>query len=190
MACLRKWKWWFHTSIYNWKLCLLLLAIVFHTSVSHLHWEWSFILGNHLSHVITTLATCLWCLELFLKHVSVCDLQMCVTLFFLGDLLWVMAGVCHYQRGSWLSADLCRGWVTKTQVCCFLHQSCYQMDGYLVQERRNSSALAMELRLSCTTPSKWAECILLNILNYIHVWCWLYQRGSCQSDDLSRGGGT
>ena len=29
-----------------------------------------------------------------------------------------------------------------------------QIDG-LVQERRNSSALAKELRLSCTSPSKW-----------------------------------
>ena len=29
-----------------------------------------------------------------------------------------------------------------------------QIDG-LVQERRNSSALAMELRLSCINPSKW-----------------------------------
>ena len=30
-----------------------------------------------------------------------------------------------------------------------------QIEG-LVQKRRNSSALAMELRLSCTNPSKWA----------------------------------
>ena len=29
-----------------------------------------------------------------------------------------------------------------------------QIDG-LVQERCNSSALAMELRLSCTNPAKW-----------------------------------
>ena len=34
----------------------------------------------------------------------------------------------------------------------------FQIDG-LVQERRNSSALAMELRLSCTNPSRWcARC--------------------------------
>ena len=45
---------------------------------------------------------------------------MCVTLFFLGDLLWVMARVCHYQRGSWQSADLSRGGDTKTLVCCSL----------------------------------------------------------------------
>ena len=31
----------------------------------------------------------------------------------------------------------------------------YDIDG-LVQERRNSSALAMELRLSCTNPSVWS----------------------------------
>ena len=31
---------------------------------------------------------------------------------------------------------------------------CHEIDG-LVQERRNSSALAMELRLSCTNPLKW-----------------------------------
>ena len=30
--------------------------------------------------------------------------------------------------------------------------------GGLVQERRNSSALAMELRLSCTNPSIWRPC--------------------------------
>ena len=32
----------------------------------------------------------------------------------------------------------------------------YDIDG-LVQERRNSSALAMELRLSCTNPSKYSQ---------------------------------
>ena len=32
----------------------------------------------------------------------------------------------------------------------------YHIDG-LVQERRNSSALAMELRLSCTNPSTWVS---------------------------------
>ena len=31
----------------------------------------------------------------------------------------------------------------------------YHIDG-LVQERRNSSALAMELRLSCINPSTWS----------------------------------
>ena len=35
-----------------------------------------------------------------------------------------------------------------SHVTCFL----FHIDG-LVQERRNSSALAMELRLSCTKPS-------------------------------------
>ena len=37
----------------------------------------------------------------------------------------------------------------KIKVCCNEHQ----IDG-LVQERHHSSALAMELRLSCTNPSK------------------------------------
>ena len=31
----------------------------------------------------------------------------------------------------------------------------HQLDG-LVQERRNSSVLAMELRLSCINPSNWS----------------------------------
>ena len=35
----------------------------------------------------------------------------------------------------------------------------YDIDG-LVQERRNSSALAMELRLSCTKPSIYQKGIL------------------------------
>ena len=30
----------------------------------------------------------------------------------------------------------------------------------LVQERRNSSASAMELRLSCSNPSVWSVCII------------------------------
>ena len=37
----------------------------------------------------------------------------------------------------------------------------YQTDG-LVQEKRNSSALAMELRLSCTSPSKWTIILVGN----------------------------
>ena len=38
------------------------------------------------------------------------------------------------------------------------------VDG-LVQERRNSSALAMELRLSCTNPSMYASCIQVQRTN-------------------------
>ena len=44
---------------------------------------------------------------------------------------------------------------------CYLH---HHFDG-LVQERRNSSALAMKLRLSCTKPSiyrKWIRSIYHN----------------------------
>ena len=41
-----------------------------------------------------------------------------------------------------------------------IHDS--QTDG-LLQERRNSSALVMELRLSCTEPSKWL--FAKNIIN-------------------------
>ena len=42
-----------------------------------------------------------------------------------------------------------------------------QIDG-LVQERRNSSALAMELRHSCTNPSKCRR--LLTLLNLKYIW--------------------
>ena len=35
-----------------------------------------------------------------------------------------------------------------------VYMQVYQIDG-LVQEWRNSSVLAMELRLSCTNPLKW-----------------------------------
>ena len=38
--------------------------------------------------------------------------------------------------------------------CCYYCAWNEQTDG-LVQEKRISSALAMELRLSCTNPSKW-----------------------------------
>ena len=41
-----------------------------------------------------------------------------------------------------------------TNLLSLLHQPINYMDG-LVQERRNSSALAMELRLSCINPSIW-----------------------------------
>ena len=43
-------------------------------------------------------------------------------------------------------------------MCLLLRD--YGFDG-LVQERRNSSALAMELRLSCTNPS---VCAIFNVL--------------------------
>ena len=40
------------------------------------------------------------------------------------------------------------------------------IDG-LVQERRNSSALAMELRLSCTNPSVWSFCFMREHHNFL-----------------------
>ena len=44
--------------------------------------------------------------------------------------------------------------IAATDHCCPFHDTCctWYIDG-LVQERRNSSALAMELRLSCNNPS-------------------------------------
>ena len=43
----------------------------------------------------------------------------------------------------------------------------------LVQERRNSSALAMELRLSCTNPSIYSwNCGTVNIFYSSFVTCW------------------
>ena len=36
----------------------------------------------------------------------------------------------------------------------------------LVQERRNSSALAVELRLSCTNPLPWSETINRKYVGY------------------------
>ena len=42
-----------------------------------------------------------------------------------------------------------------------------QFDG-LVQKICNSSALAMELRLSCTKPSKYNQDLLIFIL---YIWC-------------------
>ena len=49
----------------------------------------------------------------------------------------------------------------------------YDIDG-LVQERRNSSALAMELRLSCTDPSIWSAFALSCWLIFKKI-LWLYQ---------------
>ena len=46
----------------------------------------------------------------------------------------------QFSRDNW----------NNTAVCVYTHN--IYIDG-LVQERRNSSALAMELRLSCTNPS-------------------------------------
>ena len=44
-----------------------------------------------------------------------------------------------------------------------------QIDG-LVQERCNSSALAMELRLSCTNPSKWVNSLVPSDNIWQQIW--------------------
>ena len=44
----------------------------------------------------------------------------------------------------------------------------FDIDG-LVQERRNSSALAMELRLPCTKPCIWWSYVLINLLRHVIV---------------------
>ena len=43
----------------------------------------------------------------------------------------------------------------------FMQYSWHHIDG-LGQEKRNSIALAMELRFSCTNPSIWEESTLFN----------------------------
>ena len=61
-------------------------------------------------------------------------------------------------RGSTLESsfywEVIRIWEGNSAAWCRYKEVQYQIDG-LVQERRNSSALAMELHLSCTNPSKW-----------------------------------
>ena len=59
--------------------------------------------------------------------------------------------------------------------CCSLHY----FDG-LVQQRRNSSALAMELRLSCTNPSIWSQGHEFILEQYIYLkW---HSFGLCQNE--------
>ena len=54
------------------------------------------------------------------------------------------------------------------------------IDG-LVQERRNSSALAMELHLSYTNPSKWQTTVVMNLYVLIVVWfAGKYSQRFCQ----------
>ena len=76
------------------------------------------------------------------------------------------------EEDHWLTADsLYNGTVMRKAFPCYDVIVCY-LDG-LMQERRNSSALAMELRLSCFNPSIWdtranthliALCITLCVL--------------------------
>ena len=56
--------------------------------------------------------------------------------------------------------------VTQSKYIISFCSLCY-IDG-LVQERRNSSALAMELRMSCTNPSIYA--IYIFILNKLSMY--------------------
>ena len=49
-----------------------------------------------------------------------------------------------------------------------------QIDG-LVQERRNSSALAMELRLSCTNPSTYTERLFVPSSAHLGIMLQIYQ---------------
>ena len=43
-----------------------------------------------------------------------------------------------------------------------------------MRERRNSIANALELRLSCTNPTMFADALLLFILGYLHAWITLH----------------
>ena len=77
--------------------------------------------------------------------------------------------VNSYQMSSWKSNMMvnniitiqCIPWSMQFWSCFVLLGFCHEslvvwwLDG-LVQERCNSSALAMELRLSCTNPSMWS----------------------------------
>ena len=60
---------------------------------------------------------------------------------------------CNTRSVSWRTASM--RWVSNISnrsVSCYVYCWYYHID-LLVQERCNSSALAMELRLSCTKPS-------------------------------------
>ena len=72
----------------------------------------------------------------------------------------------YYYRYLWCQ------WLTPETMLLVI---VYQFDG-LVQERRNSIANALELRLSCTNPSNWyvlttswSFVILLGLVDLIHV---------------------
>ena len=67
---------------------------------------------------------------------------------FYGEISWMLmprhpASLSDQQWWCWL-----------VEVCLTYCLSLQYIDGF-VQERRNSSALALELRLSCTNPSIW-----------------------------------
>ena len=81
------------------------------------------------------------------------------------------------------------------KLCLFLSiaalQGCH-FDG-LVQERRNSSTLAMELRLSCTNPSTWAlrhlkSLAMSDLMFLLLAWtsCWINSHNDCLFNSLFR----
>ena len=52
-------------------------------------------------------------------------------------------------------------------LCCqFITELAYHHIGGLVQERRNSIANALELRLSCTNPSIWMQSRKLSVTHW------------------------
>ena len=68
---------------------------------------------------------------------------------------WLVA--CQYQAITWTNPGL-SSMITPRTHLNGIHNECnYDIDG-LVQERCNSSALAMECRLSCIKPSIWYIC--------------------------------
>ena len=77
--------------------------------------------------------------------------------------------------GNWEGAVI-REWVRShtPPVSCFIYQYEFQVNWYidgLIQERRNSIANALELRLSCTSPS---TCISIRVLFEIKIHCQWY----------------
>ena len=85
--------------------------------------------------------------------------------FVVRDETTAMAGITFplHVPWQWWDGHSGRMGISQGQVLTGLLQSMEpvkkrygQIDG-LVQERRNSSVLAMELRLSCTKPSRWCE---------------------------------
>ena len=64
-------------------------------------------------------------------------------------------------------------------VCCLISAETSVHINDLMQERRNSSALAMELRLPCTNPS---ICFLCQNVFYSQIWVLVQEQ-----NDISRG---
>ena len=75
-----------------------------------------------------------------------------------------LAGMGTRFSREWLLRDLEVGWHIRIQ-------GLFLCLGELVQERRNSSALAMELCLSCTNPSIWwLEWFAKELLESVFLW--------------------